>query len=71
MKNKNYKKDYEELENLFKALLNKSYTKQVIITNDEVENVKHCKIYVTKELMRYGYRYELIDERNLYKVEEN
>ena len=63
MKKINYKKYCEELENLFKAFLNKTAEGQIVISNNEVEQVKHCKIYVTKEL------YEKIASQNFEGIE--
>lgn len=61
----NYKKERDELYNILKAIINKFGDKTIIVDKSEIRNAERGKIYVTKELMRCGKKYQLLFEDNL------
>lgn len=60
----NYKKERDELYDLLKAIINKFGEQEIVVSRQEINNVKRGQIYVSKELLRNANKYQLVFEEN-------
>jgi len=60
-----------DLMNIIKAILNKFNDNEIFISQKELLEAEDKRILVTDDILRYGKRYRVIDDRNILKESED